>query len=107
MDEILITMDFMKFGWVLAVPLVIVGILTYIKNSKFIEWFFAFIKAFFYGSLGFLMWKYVNINEIQEIGIVTAFTCIFCCIECGDNLVKVFGMAIQVVKNTISTFRDE
>lgn len=95
----------MKIGWVVAVPLFFIGILTYIFNNKFIEWFFALIKAICYGVLGFWMWRYVNINTIQEVGVVTAFTCIFCCIECGDNLVKVIGMALQVIKDLVSTFK--
>ncbi len=107
MDNIAISVEFMKSGWVLAIPLIFVGILTYIFNNRFIEWFFAFIKVFFYGALGFFMWKYVCINEMQEVGIVTAFTCIFCCIECGDNLVKVIGMAIKVIKEVCSSFKSD
>lgn len=105
MDELLITTEFMKSGWALAVPLVFVGLLTYLFSNKFIEWFFALLKAFFYGALGFFMLKYVNVKEMQEVGIVTAFTCIFCCIECGDNMVKVIGMAMQVIKDFISGYK--
>lgn len=105
MDDILITADFMKSGWVLVVPLILIGILTYIFNSKLIEWLFAFIKAFYYGFLAYIMWKYVQVNSMQDVGMVTAFTCILCCIECGDNSVKVIGMALQVLKEFIISLK--
>lgn len=107
MDEILMSVEgFMKLGWVVAIPLVVFGVLTYLFNNKFIEWVFAFIKAFFYGALGYFMWKYVSIKEIKEVDIVMAFTCIFCCIECGDNLVKVIGIVMQGIKNIVSSIKE-
>ena len=99
MNEILITTEFMKLGWAAAIPLVVIGSLTYLFSNRMIEWFFALLKAFFYGMLGIFMWYYVSVKEIQEVDIVMAFTCIFCCIECGDNLVKVIGMPMQVIRN--------
>lgn len=101
MSDIMITVDFMKNGWVLAIPLAIVGILTYLFNNKWIEWFFALLKTFFYGALAIFMWKYVGIKELVEIDIVTAFTFVFCCIECGDNSVKTIGMPMQAIKDFI------
>ena len=69
MDEIMIGIDFMKIGWVVAVPLIVTCIITYALNCK-----------------------------ITEIGVVTAFTSIFCGLECGDNIVKVICMIIEYFK---------
>lgn len=107
MDEIKIGIDFMKLGWVAAVPLVFIGIFAYTHNSKIAEFTFAIFKAFFYGMLGFYMWKYVSVKEIREVGLVTAFTSILCCLECWDNLVKVICMIIQYIKNWIKIFKNE
>ena len=75
MDEIMIEIDFMKIGWVVAVPLIIICIITYTFNCKISEFIFALLKAFFYGMLEFYMWRYVCKKGMTEIGVVTAFTC--------------------------------
>ena len=55
MDEIMIGIDFMKIGWVVAVPLIVTCIITYALNCKISEFTFALMKAFFYGMLEFYM----------------------------------------------------
>ena len=99
--EVLMDVTFMKLGWVAAIPLVIIGIGIYIVNDKLMEWFFALLKVFFYGILGFWMWKYVSTSGIQKVDVITAFTCVFCCLEWGDNLTKVIGRIIQLIKEFV------
>lgn len=99
MDNISMSVEFMKIGFVLAIPIFIFGVVTYLIENKFIEWIFCFLKMFFYGSLAYFMWRYVQVNAMDEIGIVTAFTFIFSCIECGDNAVKTVGMIMKLIKN--------
>lgn len=41
MDEIMIGIDFMKIGWVVAVPLIVTCIITYALNCKISEFTFA------------------------------------------------------------------
>ena len=54
MDEIMIGIDFMKIGWVVAVPLIVTCIITYALNCKISEFTFALMKAFFMGCLNFI-----------------------------------------------------
>lgn len=106
MDEITISIDFMKSGVALAVPLVLFGGLMHIATkSKFIEGLFAFLKAFYYGALALFMLKYAEVNKLGEVDAITAFTCIFCALECGDNAYKVLCMLIQFVKDLIHVFK--
>lgn len=41
MDKIMIGINFVKFGWIVTVPLVILGIIGDIFNSKIAEFIFA------------------------------------------------------------------
>lgn len=98
MDELMIPVDFMKSGVVLAIPLVAFGVVMQITESRLIEGIFTFLKVFYYGALAAIMLKYVEVKELREVGIITAFTCIFCGLEFGDNLTKLLVMIIQFVK---------
>lgn len=106
MDKIMIGINFVKFGWIVTVPLVILGIIGDIFNSKIAEFIFAFFKSFFYGCLAYFMWKYVNINQLNELDIILGFTSVFAGLECGDNLVKVIGMIIQYIKTWIKILKE-
>lgn len=107
MDEIMIGIDFMKIGWVVAVPLIVICIITYAFNCKISEFTFALLKAFFYGMLEFYMWRYVCKKGMTEIGVVTAFTSIFCGLECGDNIVKVICMIIEYFKKWAKVIKNK
>lgn len=52
------------------------------------------------------MWKYVNINQLNELDIILGFTSVFAGLECGDNLVKVIGMIIQYIKTWIKILKE-
>lgn len=106
MDDIMIGIDSMKYGWAVAVPLVFLGIIASVFiNSRIVEFSFALLKALFYGMLEFYMWKYVNTKGWSEIGVVSAFTSIFCGLECGDNMVKVISMIIEYIKGWINILK--
>lgn len=106
MDNVLAPVDFMKMGYILVVPLVFFGIFTSIIDSKFIEFIFNLIKALAYGGLAIFMWIYVHKTSTHEVGMVTSFTFIFCCIECGDNLSKIIGSIITFVRQMIKIFKN-
>lgn len=76
-----------------------------VANSRIVEFSFALLKALFYGMLEFYMWKYVNTKGWSEIGVVSAFTSIFCGLECGDNMVKVISMIIEYIKGWINILK--
>lgn len=99
MDNILITVNFMKLGIFITIPLAIIGIITTLIDNRFISFFFNLVKCFFYGGLATYMYIYITRNSIQEIGMVTAFTFIFCCFECGDNFVKIFSDIIKLIRH--------
>lgn len=101
LEEFLIDVSFMKLGWVVAILLVVMDIFIHAFNDKIVEWAFAVLKAFVYGKLGFLMWEYVSSSGFQKVDVVTAFTCMFCFLEWGDNLSKVIGRFIQGIKERV------
>ncbi len=107
MDEIMIGIDFMKMGWFAAVPLIVICSIAYALKCKISEFSFALLKAFFYGGLEFYMWRYVCEKGVTEIGVVTAFTSIFCGLECGDNIVKVICMIIEYFRKWESVIKDK
>lgn len=99
MDEIKISVQFMKGGVALAIPLVVFGLLMHVVKNRLVEFFFTLLKVFYYGALAVLMLKYVEVKELREVDFITAFTCVFCGLECGDNLNKLLGMIIQFIKD--------
>ena len=107
MDEIMIEIAFMKMGWFIAVPLIVICSILYVISCKISEFLFALLKAFFYGLLEFYMWRYVCEKGVTEVGVVTAFTSIFCGLECGDNMVKVIGMIIEYFRKLVNVIRNK
>lgn len=99
MEELKISVEFMKGGVVLAIPLVFLGLLMHVVKNRLIEFFFTLLKVFYYGALAVIMLKYVKTYELIEVDVITAFTCVFCGLECGDNLNKLLGMIIQFIKD--------
>lgn len=107
MDEIMIEIAFMKMGWFIAVPLIVICSILYAFGCKISEFLFALLKAFFYGLLELYMWRYVCEKGVAAVGVVTAFTSIFCGLECGDNMVKVISMLIEYFRKLVNVIRNK
>lgn len=96
MDNLMIPVEFMKVGYVVATALIALYFFTvFVKNefTKFIMYFFKFLAYF---GLAYFMWEFYKTRE--GIDIVSAFTFIFCCIESADNIISFLSIPIEYMR---------
>ena len=95
MDNIMFPVEFMKIGYALTVPLLFVFLLISFVRNQLIKCTLYFVKAAAYFGLAFFMWKFYCNKE--QIDVVSAFTFIFCCFECADNIVSLLSIPINYI----------
>ena len=100
MDKLMLPIEFVKIGYVIVIPLLIVFLLMSVVRNQVVKCILYIAKAFAYFGLAFVMWKFYQNRE--QIDVVSAFTFIFCCFECMDNIISILSILI----NNIHDFRD-
>lgn len=93
MDNIVIPVEFMRVGYGFVGPLLIIFFSMSFVRNQIVKCTLYFFKAVAYFGLAFLMWKFYCDKE--QIEIVSAFTFIFCCFECVDNVVSLLSVPIN------------
>lgn len=96
MDNIMIPVEFMKIGYVVAIPLIVTYFVTVLVKNDMVKFFFCFLKTVVYFTLAYFMWKYYQGKD--QIDIISAFTFIFCCFESADNLISLLSIPIEYIR---------
>ena len=96
MNNVMISTEFIKIGFTLAVPLIVIYIAMSFVENQLIKFTLYFLKALAYFGLAWFMWKYYNGKE--QIDIISAFTFIFCCFESADNFISLLSIPIEYIR---------
>lgn len=98
MNDIMLPTEFMKIGFTMAVPLIILYIVISFVENQVVKCTLYFLKSLAYFGLAWFMWKYYNGKE--QMDIISAFTFIFCCFESADNLISLLSVPIEYIRKT-------
>lgn len=93
MDKLVIPIEFMKIGYIWAIPMVITYFLTIRVKKQYAKPILYLMKMLSYLGLAGLMWKYYQTKI--EIDVVSAFTFIFCCLEAADNFISLMSILVE------------
>ena len=105
MDAIMLPVEFMKLGYIFIPAFVLFFALDIAIKNQFAKALLVLLKAFAYGGLAILMWKYYQGKE--QIDIISAFTFIFCCFEAADNAVSFFAIPINIYRQSQERLQDK
>lgn len=99
MSDIQLPIEFMKVGFVIAVPLLaLYFVLLFVKN-QLVKCVIYICKMFAYAALAWIMWSFYKNRE--TIDIISAFTFIFCCFESIDNFISFISIPIENIRDIV------
>lgn len=96
MNDLMISVVFIKIGYVVAIPLIVLYIATLFVENQVVKCTLYFCKSLAYFELAHYMWKYYSGKE--QIDIISAFTFIFCCFESADNFISLLSVPIEYIR---------
>ncbi len=103
LDNINISIDFIKIGWGLVIPLFLFRMFYMIFGFN-LELFFYLIKSIGYLAIAWLIWSLTK--HQKEINLITAFTFILSCYEGVDSLSRVIEIPFNYFKKIVLHFRN-
>ena len=97
MNDIQLSIHFMKIGAVMVVPLIVTYLVLAIVKNSLIKCIVYFLKVIAYVGLALIMWNFYKNKD--TIDIISLFTFTFCCFESVDNLISLISIPIEFFRD--------